>query len=335
MCVMRSLFTFWIFWFSLPISAASVRCDLQILNQALASFDSLLGNHPMLWQSSFTLDGKPLSREPLSSIERGEALIEATFSSQDLRNEILAGVGLGGPSPDLRRFFSIYPYAYDRAIHAIDGYLESALAVCKNVSLDGRILDLGSLTGTTSALCLQYPAGNSRTMVAIDQSREALAVAQNKLALASGNQPYRFEISLGDVADSVHYQRPFTSAIMLNVAYLLDDEKMDTVFQEVGIGLPSGGTFVLVDVRSDALSEAGLLKWLKANARNMVRNGGRATEFDTVFMGAMNYVNVLTPGRTFPRLASDFIRFGQKHGLHLKELRTINFQGANLYVFRK
>jgi len=318
-----------------PLAVASTNhCDLKVLNPALAVLEANLGSQPISWTNTIAVDGKLLQPEPIRDLARGYRIIDAVWENPALPAEVLQGVGLG-PTPDYGRFFSVYPAAYDRFVTSIDGYLQLVFLAGSMLPKEGRILDLGSFTGTASALLLGFPQ-NTRTMVLVDKVGVALKLAQLKLLAVTNGDTSRFETHEATIAEPSLFAKPFAGVLMINVAYLNNDETMDKAFALIAENLPPGGRVVLADPADKMLRDpAAMQEWLKANLSNSVANGGAGTEFDGAFMAAM-HASLQQRSDIYPRSARTLADLGRKHGLLVDTFRTdVNFNGGSLVVFQK
>jgi SAM-dependent methyltransferase len=171
------------------------------------------------------------------------ALLKPYGRTQALPAEILHGVGLG-PTPDYGRVCSVYPAASDRFVTSIDGYLQLVFLASSLLPKDGRILDLGSFTGMASALLSGFPQ-NTRTMVLVDKVGVALQIAQQKLMAVTQGDSSRFETHEASIAEPSLFTKPIAGALMINVAYLNDDETLDAAFALIAHNLPPGGRLVV------------------------------------------------------------------------------------------
>jgi hypothetical protein len=321
--------------FSSPVAVSSTKhCDFRVLNPALAILEANLGSQPLLWTNTIAVDGKLLQAELIRDFARGSRIIEAVWENPALPAEILHGVGLG-PTPDYGRFFSVYPAAYDRFVTSIDGYLQLVFLASSLLPKDGRILDLGSFTGTASALPLGFPQ-NTRTMVLVDKVGVALQIAQQKLMAVTQGDSSRFETHEASIAEPSLFTKPIAGALMINVAYLNDDETLDAAFALIAHNLPPGGRLVVADPAEKMLREPKPMQdWLKANLNNSIGNDGAGTEFDGAFMAAMHATLQQRPD-LHPRSAHALADFGRKNGLVVDTIREdVNFNGGSFLVFQK
>jgi SAM-dependent methyltransferase len=317
-----------------PAVAATKHCDLKVLNPALAILEANLSSNPISWTNTIAVDGKLLQAEPIRDLARGHRIIEAVWEHPALPAEVLQGVGLG-PTPDYGRFFSVYPAAYDRFVTSIDGYLQLVFMAASLLPKDGRILDLGSFTGTASAVLLGFPQ-NTRTMVLVDKVAVALRIAQQKLMAVTNGDAARFETYEATIAEPSLFNKPFTGVLMINVAYLNNDETMDAAFALIAKNLPPGGRVVLADPAERMLREPkAMQEWLKANLSNSIANEGAGTEFDGAFMAAMHLSLQQRPD-IYPRSSRALADLGRKHGLLVDTVREdMNFNGGSFLVFQK
>lgn len=321
------------FVFSSVAVASTKHCEFKVLNPALGILEANLGSQPLFWTNTIAVDGKLLQAQPIRDLARGNRIIEAVWENPALPAEILHGVGLG-PTPDYGRFFSVYPAAYDRFVTSIDGYLHLVFMAANLLPKEGRILDLGSFTGTASALLLGFPQ-NTRTMVLVDKVGAALKIAHQKL-LAVTRDSSRFETHEASISEPSLFTKPFAGVLMINVAYLNNDETMDAAFALIAQNLPPGGRVVLADPAEKVLREPKAMQdWLKENLKNSIGNEGAGTEFDGAFMAAMHASLQQRPD-LFPRSSDALAAFGRQHGLVVETLREdVNFNGGSFVVFQK
>lgn len=333
---MRSALVFFVLsiFFSPAAVASTKHCDFRVLNPALAILEANLGSQPLLWTNTIAVDGKLLQAEPIRDFERGGRIIEAVWENPALPAEILNGVGLG-PTPDYGRFFSVYPAAYDRFVTSIDGYLHLVFMAASLLPKEGRILDLGSFTGTASALLLGFPQ-NTRTMVLVDKVGVALKIAQQKLMAVTQGDSSRFETHEASIAEPSLFTKPIAGVLMINVAYLNNDETMDAAFASIAQNLPPGGRVVVADPAEKMLRDPKAMQdWLKANLNNSIANEGAGTEFDGAFMAAM-HASLQQRSDIYPRSSRALAEFGRKQGLLVDTIREdVNFNGGSFLVFQK